>query len=184
MTYVVARLDAKRTAVGGNRGPHRYEIRESVSTPAGPRARTLASFRVLTSEVLAEAARRAQRPFDGARVRERAAALGAPTRTNGAAAAATELVARLRAGDHLPPALAIELRRALPPVGAEIPDALESAVEWIGVDDTTRGRALHDLLDLASHLPSRPRPAASSFPRLASFPRVASFPRSSSNGRA
>jgi hypothetical protein len=42
----------------------RFEIRESVHTPAGPRARSLAGFDVLTDEVLAKAARRAQRPFD------------------------------------------------------------------------------------------------------------------------
>jgi hypothetical protein len=52
MAYVVARPKG------------RFEIRESVHTPAGPRARSLAGFDVLTDEVLAKAARRAQRPFD------------------------------------------------------------------------------------------------------------------------
>jgi hypothetical protein len=52
MAYVVARP-------GG-----RFEIRESIHTPAGPRARSLAGFGVLTDEVLAKAERRAQRPFD------------------------------------------------------------------------------------------------------------------------
>lgn len=160
MTYVVGRPDG--------RGDTRYEIRESVSTPAGPRARTLATFRVLTAGVIAEAAGRARRPFDEAKVRARAAALGAPRRSHEAAASATELLARLRHGEPLPPALAAELRRALPRKKSELPDSLESAVEWIGVDDVTRGRALRDLLDVASRIPSRPRPATSSFPRLTS----------------
>jgi hypothetical protein len=56
----------------------------------------------------------------------------------------------------------------LPRSRSEIPDSLESAVEWIGADDATRGRALRDLLDLAERIPSRPRPPASSFPRISS----------------
>lgn len=52
MAYVVARK-------GG-----RFEIRESLHTSKGPRARTLAGFRILTNDVLLDAAQRAQRPFD------------------------------------------------------------------------------------------------------------------------
>ncbi len=52
MAYVVARR-------GG-----RFEVRESLYTAKGPRSRTLAGFGVLSEEVLAAAARRAQRPFD------------------------------------------------------------------------------------------------------------------------
>lgn len=54
MAYVVARRNG------------RFELRESLHTPRGPRARTLAGFAVLSDEVLAHAARRAQRPFDAA----------------------------------------------------------------------------------------------------------------------
>jgi len=42
----------------------RFEIRESLYTPGGPRSRTLAGFRLLTDQVLDAAAQRAQRPFD------------------------------------------------------------------------------------------------------------------------
>ena len=162
MTFVVARPDARAQ---GN-GPVRYEISESISTPAGPRARTLATFRVLTSSVLAEAESRAHRPFDAAKVRARAAALGAPRRSHEAAASASALLAQLRSGERLPPLLAAELRRALPRGTAARPDSLESAVEWLGVDDAARGRALRDLLDLASRIPPRARSARSTFPRL------------------
>jgi len=157
MTYVVAR-----------RGTTRYEIRESVSTAAGPRARTLATFRVLTAGVIAEAASRARRPFDAGKIRARAAALGVPQRSHEAAAGAAALIAQLRLGEPLPPALVTELRRALPRSRPEIPDSLESAVEWIGADDATRGRTLRDLLDLAGHIPTRPRPPKSLFPRISS----------------
>jgi hypothetical protein len=57
MAYVVARP----------RG--RFEIRESVHTPKGPRARTLANFEQLTDKVLDAASRRASRPFDADAVR-------------------------------------------------------------------------------------------------------------------
>ena len=52
MAYVVARRSG------------RFEIRESLHTANGPRSRTLVGFSVLTDDVLAAAARRAQRPFD------------------------------------------------------------------------------------------------------------------------
>jgi hypothetical protein len=52
MAYVVARPKG------------RYEIRESVHTPKGPRARTLANFEHLTDKVLHTARLRAHRPFD------------------------------------------------------------------------------------------------------------------------
>jgi hypothetical protein len=172
MTYIVARPGSRpgglRDARSGAGGAARYEIRESVSTPAGPRARTLATFRVLTAGVIADAAARARTPFDAAQVRERAAALGVPQKSSDGAASGAALLAQLRRGESLPPALAAELRRLLPRRAPALPDSLESAVEWIGVDDETRGRALRDLLDVASRIPPRPRPPASSFPRLSS----------------
>ena len=61
MAYVVARPKG------------RFEIRESVHTPAGPRARSLAGFTQLTDEVLARASRKAVRPFDPEAVRASAA---------------------------------------------------------------------------------------------------------------
>jgi hypothetical protein len=57
MAYVVTRP-------GG-----RFEIRESVHTPKGPRARSLANFEFLTDAVLVAARRRATRPFDTEAVR-------------------------------------------------------------------------------------------------------------------
>jgi len=170
MTYVVVRPD-RRPRRGDGERPVRFEIRESVSTPAGPRARTLATFRVLTASVLAEAASRARRPFDARQVRARAAALGAPQRSHEAAATASALLEQLRRGEPLPPALTSELRRVLPRRRAPLPDSLESALEWAGVDDAARGRALRDLLDLADRIPPRPRRLTPSFPRISTHER-------------
>ena|ERR1700689_4491697 len=56
----------------------RFEIRESLHTPDGPRARSLAGFDVLSDIVLAKAARRAQRPFDAGAVLASGRRAGAP----------------------------------------------------------------------------------------------------------
>ena len=66
MTYVVARPKG------------RFEIRESVHTAKGPRARSLANFALLTDEVLERARQRATRPFDTEVVREAAQRASAP----------------------------------------------------------------------------------------------------------
>lgn len=56
----------------------RYEIRESVKTAAGPRARSLANFAVLTDSVLGAAQDRATRPFVAGDVVSSAHRAGAP----------------------------------------------------------------------------------------------------------
>lgn len=66
MAYVVARRKG------------RFEIRESLHTPDGPRARSLAGFDILTDEVVAKAAQRAQRPFDVEAILASARRAGAP----------------------------------------------------------------------------------------------------------
>jgi len=71
----------------------RFEIRESLHTPDGPRARSLAGFDVLTDAVLAEAARRAQRPFDVEAVLASGRRAGTPT-TVGAEGEANDLRGR------------------------------------------------------------------------------------------
>jgi len=69
MAYVVARPNG------------RFEVRESLHTPKGPRARSLANFAVLTDEVLAAAAKRASRPFDAGAVIASARRARTPVRT-------------------------------------------------------------------------------------------------------
>jgi hypothetical protein len=147
----------------------RFEIRESISTPAGPRARTLASFRVLTEEVIIEARERACGRFDAAKIRQRAAELRAPHVAGGAAATSRKLVAELRQGDRPPPAIVAELRRVLPRRARDIPDSLDSALEWVGAEPSRHGAALRELLRLASMVPPRSR-GPLTFPRLSSRP--------------
>ena len=69
MAYVVARPNG------------RFEIRESVHTEKGPRARSLANFSLLTDDVMARAAGRATRPFDAGAVLGAAQRAGAATAT-------------------------------------------------------------------------------------------------------
>ena len=66
MAYVVARRNG------------RFEVRESLHTPKGPRAHTLAGFDVLTGEILAKAAGKAERPFDVHTVLASSRRAGAP----------------------------------------------------------------------------------------------------------
>jgi hypothetical protein len=72
MAYVVARRNG------------RFEVRESLHTRKGPRAHTLAGFDVLTDEVLANAAAKAERPFDVHAVLASGRRAGAPIATIGA----------------------------------------------------------------------------------------------------
>jgi hypothetical protein len=69
MAYVVPRRNG------------RFEVRESVHTPRGPRARSLAGFHALTEDVLSVAAKRASRSFDATAVIASAQRAGAPVHT-------------------------------------------------------------------------------------------------------
>ena len=146
----------------------RFEIRESHATEAGPRARTLASFRELDEEVLDRAAAHARRDFDRAAIRERAAKLAVPQHTDRASRAARSLIAELRRGHGPAPSLVRLLRDELPADPRPTPDTIEQAVEWIGKTDRQRGDAIADLLDLGDALPRRERPPRSGFPRIRS----------------
>ncbi len=152
MAYIVARPK------------HRFEIRESVATPAGPRSRTLATFRVLSDEVLDHAADRARRPFDRSGIEARAVALRVPRSGTAATRAARELLGALQRGSVPAPSLVGRLRTELPTPPADIPDSVEPVLEWVGASDARRGAALRDLLLLADRLPKRERPHMLAFP--------------------
>ncbi len=155
----------------------RVEIRESHSTPSGPRSRTLASFTgALTDERLDRAEAAASRAFDRQALRARAAKLGVPVARPSADAAAHALIARLRSGARLDPLLAgvlrdrLDARQAMP-----VPDGLADVIEWIGASDAERGRALRDVLRLSDTIvrsrgPVREREARR-FPRFEVRPR-------------
>ena len=88
------------------RSPTRFEIRESRSTPRGPRSRVLASFlEALTRDVLDRAAARATRPVNAAALVRRARTLGIPVLERSREPEARALLSRLRRGDPLDPDL-------------------------------------------------------------------------------
>jgi hypothetical protein len=168
----------------------RFEVRESRSTEAGPRSRTLASFTEFGDGVVEKALARAEKPFDAGRLREAAVRAGAPVAGTPLDDAARETLRRVAAGERLDPMLRTlladalghvepsvrgdaepSLRRALEdptPASPAVSDAARSATEWIGAGLAERGKALRDLLELGDALPLRKRPNEIGFPRLAS----------------
>lgn len=153
MAYVVARPNGS------------WEIRESRLTEAGPRARTLATFRELTTEVLDRARSRASNPIDDVGLRRAAARAGAPVAIPDVDRTARDLLAQLGSGRRPAPALRRQLARALRGgAGSEMPEY----IRWIGAEPEARGEALHDLLLLADALPRTRRAPRLRFPRLQS----------------
>lgn len=144
-----------------------WEVRESHSTPAGPRSRTLATFRVLDGGVLDHAAARAERPFARDEVVRSAYRAGAEVSPDKAEAAARTLITELAQGASLAPGLSAVLAAQL--AEAELPKLSPetmAAAEWAGASTADRGRALFDLLLLADAVPQRKPAATSKFPRL------------------
>lgn len=156
------------------RSSGRIEIRESRSTPRGPRSRQIARFiGALTPAVLATAAARASRPFDPATVVRRARVMGIPIETHATEREARALLARLRRGDAIDPVIAGLLVRALEGVAtAPVPEPLAEVSEWIGATPAARGAALRDLLDtfgrIAASRPERRTRPREIFPHFSS----------------
>ena len=156
------------------RAGERIEIRESLSTPRGPRSRQLARFvGALTPAILAGAAARATRPFDARVLVRRAQAMGIPVDQRAPEKEARALLGRLQRGDPIAPVMAGLLVRALEGVAtAPVPEHLADVSEWLGSPLAARGAALRDLLDAfgriaASRPPPRTRPRKI-FPRFSS----------------
>lgn len=157
------------------RGPARWELRESITTERGPRSRTLASFDVLTDGVLRQAAARATRPLDPGAVRAAARRAAVPVELPAAEQAARHLASELAQGATLPPALSgvlASLLSELVPSPAPVSDSAKAAAQWADATPRDRADALHDLLLLADALPSPRRAAAvrTEFPRFQSLP--------------
>jgi hypothetical protein len=151
-----------------------FEIRECLSTDRGPRQRPLVRFHgLLTPDILDAAAAVARRPFDREALLARARHRGIPVSLERQHADARRLLARLRAGEPLDPALVELLRRELELRAAEpVPAHLRAAAEWVGQSEAMRGKALRGLLRTASRVlrsraPLR-EPPRSPFPRFSS----------------
>lgn len=157
--------------------PGQFEVRESRNTPAGPRSRTLATFREMSDEVIEKARSRAVKPASPERLRRAAIRAGAPVEGAPVDRAARETLKRLAGGESLDPMLRNLLLDALAPrvdggrpadPSTTVSDAARSAAGWIGASQERRGEALRDLLELADALPVRIRSEEIGFPRLKS----------------
>ncbi len=158
MAYVVARP-------GGA-----WEIRESHTTAAGPRARTLATFRTLTPDVVEHARARSPEPLDAQELRDIALRAGAPVAARSPNQTAGELLAELAAGGSPPrPALRKLLLDAIDPgAGEPVSDSARAAARWVTASPGRRGETLRDLLLLSDRLPARRVPSRARFPRIRS----------------
>lgn len=143
----------------------RWEVRESASTPAGPRSRSLATFRVLTDDVLERAGARAATPFVPSAVLASARRAGAPVGESRADAAARALIVELARGRIPRPGLVRLLSNQLDPLDPPELAAAASIADQIATSDEDRGVALRDLLDLSDRLPP-PRRTELQFPGL------------------
>jgi hypothetical protein len=151
-----------------------YEVRESRSTPDGPRSRTLATFREMNDEVVEKARARSAKPLSAKELKGAAARAGAPIAAAPLDQAARETLRRVANGERLDPllrrllidALGRDRRRSKSTV--PVSDAAIAATEWIGASLERRGEALRDLLELADALPVRIRAEEIGFPRLKS----------------
>jgi hypothetical protein len=160
--------------------PQRYEVRESRSTAAGPRSRTLASFRELDEEAISRVQSRAKKPPSAAELRKAALRVGAPVAAPTLDRAARQTLRLLNRGESLSPQLKRLLLDSLtrngfrdePRRGDEpesgISEAARAAEQWMDAPAEERGRALRELLDLADALPIAPRAESIGFPRLRS----------------
>jgi hypothetical protein len=152
-----------------------FEIRESRSTPEGPRSRTLASFKELDEQAIERARGRAERPLSPEELKAAALRAGAPVAPAPVDRAARDLLGKLAKGQSPDPmlkrllldALENQDRRDRPAdPDATVSDVARSVSEWVGASAAERGRALEDLLLLADALPLRRRPQKIGFPRL------------------
>lgn len=142
-----------------------WELRESRTTPRGPRSRTLASFRVLDADTITRALERASTPLETHGILRAAQRAGAPIAVPAANHAAAALLRELGRGREP----STGLRRAVLGVlgaGEPLSDAERSAAAWLGASAEERGAALRDLLLLADRVPQRRRGAKPRFPRL------------------
>jgi hypothetical protein len=153
----------------------RFEIRESESTPKGPRSRTLASFRELDDDVIQKAREKAGRAIDAAELRRGARRAGAPVARPPAERAARELIAELGKGRTPSPTLRRMLLDLLRddegrkdgPRRSSLEEAEYEVAEWMAASAHERGKTLVELLLLADALPHKGRQGKSlDFPRL------------------
>lgn len=138
-----------------------------MSTKAGPRSRTLASFRALSPEVIEKAQMRAAKPLVPAELRRVAVRAGAPLASSEPDRSARSLLASLATGGRPRPVLRRLLVAHLGVDGEPASDNAKAAGGWATATLEERGETLRDLLLLADRLPQRHR-SDRRFPRIES----------------
>lgn len=128
-----------------------WEARESFRTEAGPRSRSLATFRELSPQVIQRIVERVSKPLDIEDLRQRALRAGVPTATG-----VDRLSARVAREITLdgPPSRSrsILLTDALRDK-SELPHHLARMKLWAGATDDERADALADLLRASRAFP-------------------------------
>jgi hypothetical protein len=150
-----------------SRGKGAWEVRESRLTAAGPRSRTLATFKELTPEIAEQARERSSQPLDVKDLRDKARRAGAPVAASVGDRASAQLIAELAAGRSPRPVLVRLLLGALQ-ANDNPSDNAEAAAAWIAATPQRRGDTLHDLLLLVDSLPHRRARERERFPRIQS----------------
>jgi len=136
----------------------RWEVRESWVSPSGPRARTLASFRLLTPEIATRATKRSATTLSAEALMRIARRAGAPVADTRAEEVARELMALLSAGAVIPGILRSELQarfegdHPFPSAGGPADDGAGAArvcgrlpKPWVGV--TVRERIIASAIE-------------------------------------
>jgi hypothetical protein len=149
-----------------------WELRESITTPAGPRSRTLATFRTLTPAIVEHAQARSSKPLEPGDLRKAAIRAGAPVAVPDPDRTAGELLAEIGAGRSPRRVLRRLLVDALRGDDeGTLSDSARAAIPWIAATPQRRAEALRDLLLLADRLPQpRNKSRALRFPNLVSTP--------------
>jgi len=145
---------------------HSWEVRESAATKKGPRSKTLATFSILTADVLERASSRSAKPLDRRALEKAARRLGAAVAVPELDRAARELLGELTKGDRPRPVLSRLLLQALGNEQDNVSDAARSAAQWISATLEDRAAAIWDLLLLSDKLPAPGRGSEHAFPRL------------------
>ncbi len=150
MAYVVRRANGS------------WELRESLTTPRGPRSHTLTSFRRFRPGVVARAVRAAKRPITPDEVYATLEHAGAVS--SGADEAARALLAEAGAGRLPSPGLRRLVLGALgDPNEHDLPG--QGAGEWLTATEADRGETIRDLMRSTDRLPLPP-PQPLAFPPL------------------
>jgi hypothetical protein len=139
-----------------------FEVRESRTTPEGPRSRTLISFHQLTDELIEKAREKAEKPPSAKELRRAARRVGAPVVDRPVDEAARRLITEIGKGRKLDPTLRHLLIGLLRNERADddeqsASDSGLSIAPWIAATPEERGRALVDLLLLADAVASKGR---------------------------